>query len=203
MLLALETSTRLGSVALLDADGRILRERTFRAERNHSAALFEELAQVLDGMALPRVIAVGLGPGAYAGVRVAIAAAIGLRIASGAELRGVASIAALPSESADFHVIGDARRTSFYLARIKDGRLRETPLLFPMDELAQHTASLSPLYVAEPFAAAENVSHLAPSAVRVGRLALHPEFSGPRDELEPIYLREPHITPAKRRPLRP
>lgn len=203
MLLALETSTSLGSVALLDADGQIVRERSFRSERNHLAALFEELAQVLDGSASPRIIAVGLGPGSYAGVRVAIAAAIGLRVARGAELRGVASIAALPTESANYHVIGDARRTSFYLARVENGNLLETPLLFPMEDLAQHTASLSPLLVAEPFAAAARVTHLAPSAVRVGRLALRPDFDGPRHRLEPIYLRDPHITPAKPKPLRP
>ncbi len=196
-LLAIESSTSTGSVALLDEHGTVLLERTFRAERRHPAALFGVLEEILAGHPPPKIIAVGLGPGSYAGVRVAIAAALGLRIATGAELRGVPSIAALPTPASEYHVVGDARRHSFYLAHIGPGGLAETPALFPMNELASQTAGLAPLYVAEPFVAAGHLAHLPPSAARVGQLARAGDFTGPRNALEPLYLRDPHITAAK------
>src|SRR5436190_478423 len=73
----------------------------------------------------PEQIIVGLGPGSYAGVRIAIATALGLRSATGAKLTGIPSICALDVETADYCVIGDARRQSFFFARVAAGKLTE------------------------------------------------------------------------------
>src|SRR5205085_7654003 len=92
-ILAIETSTSRGSVALLSAAG-VLFESSFSAERGHSSALFAHLERALK-IVKPDQIVVGLGPGSYSGVRVAIAAAIGLELATGGAWFGGPSVAAI------------------------------------------------------------------------------------------------------------
>src|SRR3954468_24706051 len=116
--LALELSSSVGSVATCDgADGHLL--RVFPADRKHSGLFFENLSALREESGKPEAIVVGLGPGSYAGVRIAIATAIGLRAASGARLFGLPSICAF--ESPEYLVVGDARRNSFFLAHVVDG----------------------------------------------------------------------------------
>src|SRR4051812_34509211 len=93
-ILALETSTSRGSVALW-RDGALVLEEVFTADRSHSSALFPILQRARALAPQIDVIAVGLGPGSYAGVRIAISAAMGLAMADGARLLGLASVAAL------------------------------------------------------------------------------------------------------------
>src|SRR5947209_2188686 len=75
--LALETSTATGSVALLE-NGRALFSERFGASRGHGSELFVSLERARSLVSRCDQIVVGLGPGSYAGVRIAIAAAIGL-----------------------------------------------------------------------------------------------------------------------------
>ena len=127
-MLAFELSSGQGSIALVE-DGEALFERSFPNDRKDSGAFFENVKICLQQFGAPGEIVVGLGPGSYAGVRIAIASAVGLRTAVGAKLGGLASICALEVEERDYCVIGDARRQSFYLARVSDGRLIEGPTL--------------------------------------------------------------------------
>ena len=95
------------SVATGRTTGKILR------------AFFENLADVTKKFGPPDTIIVGLGPGSYAGTRIAISAAIGLQVSSGARLIGFPSICAMESNAEEYSVIGDARRKSFFFARIR------------------------------------------------------------------------------------
>ena len=105
-ILALELSTARGSLAWLDADVELARE--WANDRKNSGAFFENLDHVTKQFGAPEAIVVGLGPGSYAGTRIAISAAIGLQVSSRARLIGFPSICAM--ESAEYCVIGDARR---------------------------------------------------------------------------------------------
>ena len=81
--LALELSSPVGSVAFCDHGGeRDL--RVFPADRKDSGLFYENLQEMQETSGRPEVIVVGLGPGSYAGVRIAIATAVGLKAAWGA-----------------------------------------------------------------------------------------------------------------------
>src|SRR5688572_11806518 len=148
-MLAFELSSGQGSIALLE-NGEAVCEHSFPNDRKDSGAFFENVELCLEQFGAPGEIVVGLGPGSYAGVRIAIASAIGLRTAVEAKLVGIASICALDVEERDYWVIGDARRQSFYLARVSDGRLLEGPTLMAAHDLqTKISEGTVPLYTSE------------------------------------------------------
>ena len=190
-ILALELSTARGSIAFRRDDGSML-VRHFPADRQHSGAFFENLREIREACGLPERIVVGLGPGSYAGTRIALSAAIGLRAAAGAELIGRPSISAF--ELPAYCVIGDARRSSYFFARVRGGVCEEGPLLATEDELRPRLAAQGDL----PVVASESLAQF-PMAVlaypAAAILVATGETGGERAEiLEPIYLRPPHIT---------
>lgn len=196
--LAFELSSAVGSIALLE-DGAVLFERGFPNDRKDSGAFFENVQLCLQQFGAPGEIVVGLGPGSYAGVRIAISTALGLRTAVNANLGGIASICAIDVEDRDYCVIGDARRQSFYLARVSNGRLVDGPVLMTAHELdTKITDAMMPVYSSERLPRFPLVKPAYPSARRLANLA-HLQSAEIDDTrpLEPIYLREPHITTPK------
>ncbi len=193
--LALEMSTARGSIAVRD-DGEVQFDCQFAADRKHSGAFFENLEQCLQRFGRPEQIVVGLGPGSYAGVRIAIASALGLRSATGATLAGIPSICALDVEVGEYGVVGDARRQSFFFARVKDARLIEGPILESASELDTRFKELALVIYASELLPQFPLATLAyPVAGRLAQFAR--EHAGEIHDaqvLEPIYLREPHIT---------
>lgn len=200
-ILAIDTSTDHGSVALLTG-GEMRLDETFVADRIHSSTLFAVLERAV--ALAPRVdqVVIGLGPGSYAGVRIAIATAIGLELGIGAELVGIPSVAALETDAADYIAIGDARRETFYFTRVADGVCTEGPLLATEAELRERLGAHPALPVFTTVALAGFPAALIalPSAARIARLADAARGITATGDLEPIYLREPHITPPKARP---
>lgn len=196
--LTFELSSSQGSIALLE-NGEVLCARSFPNDRKDSGAFFENVELCLKRFGAPGEIVVGLGPGSYAGVRIAIATAIGLRTAVGATLRGIASICALDVEERDYCVIGDARRQSFYLARVNDGRLTEGPTLMAAPDLqTKVTEATMPVYSSEKLPQFPQARLAYPVARRLAALArLQVAEIDDTRPLEPIYLREPHITTPK------
>src|SRR5947207_8197496 len=108
-ILALELSSARGSVALFN-DGNVVFFREWQNDRKNSGPFFEYLVEVEKQFGKPDTIVIGLGPGSYAGTRIAISAAIGLQAASHAPLIGFPSICAIECDAAEYCVIGDARR---------------------------------------------------------------------------------------------
>lgn len=193
--LAIETSTSRGSVALLD-DGALILDEKFVADRSHSASLFTVLERARGKVEKFDQIAIGLGPGSYAGVRIAIAAAIGLELSLGAKLLGLASVAALETAASSYVAIGDARRETFYFTHVENGVCREGPLLATRSELNDRLANCEPLpiFASELLADFPTAQIALPSALILARLAQCETGIFARDILVPIYLREPHIT---------
>ena len=194
--LAIDTSTSRGSVAVLD-NGTIVLEENFTADRSHSASLFAVLERAAAIAPQLDQIAVGLGPGSYAGVRIAIAAALGLQLARGAELVGIPSVAALEVAASRYVAIGDARRETFYFAQVEDGVCTEGPLLVDAPGLHEKLATLGdalPILVPTPLPLVPHAQISLPSAAVIARLASETKGIIARGDLEPIYLREPHIT---------
>src|SRR5436309_12633345 len=139
-ILALELSTARGSLAWLNDDVELAGE--WPNDRKNSAAFFENLSVAAKKFGPPEIIIVGLGPGSYAGTRIAISAAIGLQVSSGARLIGYPSICAMESDGREYCAIGDARRNSFFFARIRDRKLLEGPILFSEKQLQKKLTTL-------------------------------------------------------------
>ena len=199
-ILAIDTSTSHGSVALLDG-GRVLLDGTFTADRGHESKLMPLLQRARDLAEEFHIIAVGLGPGSYAGIRIAIATAMGLQMALGARLVGIPSVAAWECD-ADRHIaIGDARRETFYFTKVERGICTEGPMLADAPGLLARIAGLPgwPVLSAEPLALVPDAIVALPRALTLARLAADGRGIIAEGALEPLYLREPHITQPKPR----
>ncbi|MFL6499837.1 MAG: tRNA (adenosine(37)-N6)-threonylcarbamoyltransferase complex dimerization subunit type 1 TsaB [Candidatus Udaeobacter sp.] len=197
-ILALELSTSRGSLAWLDGKTEFMRE--WANDRKNSAAFFENLQALRRKLGAPETIIVGLGPGSYAGTRIAISAAIGIQVSSGARLIGYPSICAMECDAQEYCAIGDARRQSFFFARVVKNEVIEGPTLFSELELEARLESVEP---ATPVFSSESLSQFQrslisfPSAHILARLAKDSHRSFYPPPLEPIYLREPHISVPK------
>ena len=196
--LALELSTSRGSLAW--QEGEIEFERDWPNDRKNSAAFFENLEAIRRKFGAPETIIVGLGPGSYAGTRIAISAAIGIQLSCDARLIGYPSICAIQCDGQEYCAIGDARRKSFFFARILESEVIEGPTLFSEVEL---NAKLESLETATPVFSSELLPQFQrpvvsfPSALILARLAKEARRRFCLPPLEPIYLREPHITMPK------
>ena len=215
-LLALELSSVRGSIALLGGK-KLEFNRDWPNDRKNSGPFFEYLAEVQKEFGKPETIIVGLGPGSYAGTRIAISAAIGLsfggRRAVGAQkvghdsacpsirLIGFPSICAIECDAAEYCVIGDARRQSFFFARVRDNNLAEGPILMSEAELRENLDKVDrkmSIFATEKLPQFERAEIRYPSAKVLARLASDSNRSFAQPPLEPLYLREPHITMPKK-----
>jgi tRNA threonylcarbamoyladenosine biosynthesis protein TsaB len=201
-ILALELSSGQGSIAWF-GDDREPFVGVFANDRKHSGLFFENLQHSSGEFGAPDLIVVGIGPGSYAGVRIAIATALGLRVATSAKLVGIPSICAIQTAAREYCVIGDARRESFFFGRISDGRLAEGPSLHSRAELEEKIRESDlPLYASEPLPQFPGASLAYPSARRLAELARDQiDELDDTQSLEPIYLRAPHITVPKVAPM--
>jgi tRNA threonylcarbamoyl adenosine modification protein YeaZ len=93
MLLAFDTSSAACTAALFDG-GQCIARKDESIGRGHSERLVPMIAELLDGRCAAQIL-VGVGPGSFTGIRVAIAAAHGLAIGWNAELRGMSTLALL------------------------------------------------------------------------------------------------------------
>jgi tRNA threonylcarbamoyl adenosine modification protein YeaZ len=198
--LALELSTARGGIAWLDQDRRQL-FREWPNDRKDSGPFFKNLADIREQFGALDTIVVGLGPGSYAGVRIAISAAIGLQIASNARLIGFPSIGAMETGEDEYCVVGDARRQSFFFARVRANDLIEGPTLFSEIELRDKIDKLEDnlsIFASEKLPQFKRAVIAYPSAMVLAGLAQDSRRNFASPPLEPIYLREPHITMPKR-----
>lgn len=199
IVLALDTSTPEGSVAV-SAFGEIAFQERFRADRGHSSALFVALEKARGYAGHFDRVVVGLGPGSYAGVRVGISAAIGMNLVLGAELLGIPSVAALQAADEDYIAIGDARRGAFYFTWLHRRIAQDGPRLATEHEVREEIAARAlPVYATEPLAAFPSVQIARPCAVILADMAVEGIGVIQSGDLEPLYLREPHITQPKGR----
>ena len=195
----METSTSQGSVALLENGTTVFSEH-FAADRGHGSALFLSLERARKLFHHLDQVAVGLGPGSYSGTRIAIAAAIGIQLATNAKLAGIASVAAMDAEENSYMAIGDARRETFYYSKITHGQCIDGPRLLSKADLEEKIRDSAGLPVFSS-AALDFVAPLQikfPTAENIARLAQLGIGIYPAENLEPIYLRDAHITQPKK-----
>jgi tRNA threonylcarbamoyladenosine biosynthesis protein TsaB len=131
--LALDTTTEAGSVALVE-DDRIVDERVGDATRKHTARLPGELLAVLDPAGLTPsdidLFAVAAGPGSFTGLRTGIATMQGLAVVTGRRMVAVSALDVLAHTASlgrpEGTLVGawmDAHRRDVFSAvyRVSDG----------------------------------------------------------------------------------
>lgn len=99
VILAFDTSSAACTAALFDGEGACIARKDEMIGRGHAERLVPMIGELLDGRRAERIL-VGLGPGSFTGIRVAIAAAHGLSIGWGAQLLGMSSLALLAAGAA-------------------------------------------------------------------------------------------------------
>lgn len=206
IVLAIDTSTPLGSVALVRVSQpgppELLAGEEFSSERSHNALIFAPLARLLEHPEKPDRVVVGIGPGSYTGIRIGIAAAHGLAMALRIPWVGHNSLGAL-SDAPYYHVFGDARRGGVYHAVVENGVLCAEPEIFPVGELESRITrvaqpSSGPIFTTDPKPLNPSMLVAVPSALRLAVLgARSPASDAP---IEPLYLRAPYITVPKHLP---
>ena len=195
-ILAFEFSSARRSVALAH-DGIILAEaaETGGYRVTNAFGLTEKvLAEAKVSRAEIGVIAVGVGPGSYTGIRAAIAVAQGWQLACAVKLLGVSSAKSLAAQAQAEKIFGrvnvviDAQRGEFYLAgwEISAAERREvSPLkIVAAAEIEAQKAG------GEICVGPEMEKNLFPTAAMVARLAVGRMDFVAGEKLEPIYLRE-------------
>jgi tRNA threonylcarbamoyladenosine biosynthesis protein TsaB len=110
--LAFDTATEVATSALVD-DGEVLGERVSRAQ-----TLLEDVDALLrQGGAHPRdldVLAVGIGPGSFTGVRIGLASARGLALALDVRGAAISTLDALAAGAPGALPVIDARRREVF-----------------------------------------------------------------------------------------
>jgi tRNA threonylcarbamoyl adenosine modification protein YeaZ len=161
------------------------------------------LGQILDKTGCARTaidcIAVGLGPGSYAGIRAAISLAQGWELALGTKLIGISSVEVLARVAqrqglhGSVHLVINAQRNEYYAAEyeISGETARETDALKLVPAAQVALMAQSGAAVAGP--EAETIPSgrvIFPDAQALAELAAERRDYVAGERLEPIYLRE-------------
>ena len=212
-ILAFDCTGGACSVALL-RDGGVAARRSERMTQGHAERLLpmlqEVLAEAATGFAALEAISVAVGPGRFTGLRIGIAGARGLALATGRPAIGIGSFAAVAAaarrERADhpvFAIIDSGRAELFAQAFDRAGEPDGAPLVAT-------PAALIARMGAEPVLLAGDGAALVADALKEGRSAARAELvaAGPIDpalvgELAAAELRRlrPGETPAPPRPI--
>ena len=193
MIVALDGAATDLSVALADHDGRTLADDAWAGPGRQSAELLPRLLDLLDraGGSMQDVsgLAVGLGPGSFTGLRVALALAKGLAFGLGRPIVGAPSLVAwLDAEPDAVAAVGRAGARDAYVLR-RGGDVA----IVDRDALDVGTPVVAPAEVAAAFGLPDaRPPRGAPMIARRCAERLRAGGDGdPLDTLEPIYLRPP------------
>lgn len=197
MILAIEGASTDLSVALATPEGEAVADVSWTSAQRQSAELLPRVLDLLasaDGkLSDLTAIAVGVGPGSFTGLRVAMAIAKGLALGLDRPIVGVPSLVAWleGAPDAEAAVARAGAREAYLMARGTD-----VPVVVDRDELARRLAGhviVAPSELASGFGLAEARSPSAGPAI--ARLAAQRLVADPAGDdlsrLEPIYLRAP------------
>jgi tRNA threonylcarbamoyl adenosine modification protein YeaZ len=175
--LAIDTSTNRTSVAVVDG-ATVLFNEFHDDPLAHGEVLPAIVSRALKVSPSIDLVAVGMGPGPFTGLRVGIAFAQSFALARGIDWRGICSLDVIAAaiNGPEFIATIDARRKEVFWAKYEDGKRIgdvevSSPLSLPTD--------------------IEIHNNLTPNPVVLARLATTSECIA-----EPIYVRRPDAHPA-------
>lgn len=178
IILAIDTSTERTTIGLVQ--GRLLIAEFFHDDSlAHGEMIPKLVARALLLNNEIDLVAIGMGPGAFTGLRVGIAFGQAFALARGIPWVGVSSLAAMAHahDDPEFIVAIDARRREFFCDHYRNGKLIAPTQTLQREELAMATL---PLYRTPP--SALGIAVLAQTELSIS---------------QPIYIRKPdaHPTP--------
>ncbi len=198
--LALEFSAELRSAAVRAGSSTVACAREC-APRECGPLTLIERALTESGIEREAIecVAVGLGPGSYAGIRTAIAVAQGWQLARQVRVLGLSSVDVLAAQAhaagarGRINVVVDARRGELYWARydlntegwtaVQTLRLARWPDLEAVIQQGERLASPNPGMLEH------GVPILMPDAAMLAEIAARRDDHVAAESLEPIYLR--------------
>lgn len=218
-ILALETSTRRASIALVE-DDRLVSARIHEEPHTHAERIVPLLDEAMGEAGWAKtsldLIACGIGPGSFTGVRIALATGKGIALALGCPIIGIGSLRAMAAGIGGEHrqapviPLIDARKGEVFWA-VYDGGGEE---LRPPEHVAR--AALPELIRDDLARGAFVVGEIA-SEIGIEEASIHRSFSSDLpdafviaklaaararkgdfdslDALEPAYVRPPDIYP--------
>ncbi len=208
-ILALDAAGAACSAAVW-REGRLAAHGRRPMERGHAEALMPLVLEVLEaagiGFAALGQVAVGVGPGSFTGIRIALAAARGIGLAAGLPVVGIDGFSAIASSTGPLpagHILLvaiDSKREALFGRYYGDGmRPLGEPLVLPAAALLARrppgalliAGDAAPLLPALPGARLLGEAGAADAAA-IARLA-----AAGRADLasRPLYLRAPDATP--------
>ena len=174
-ILTIDTSTDRTAVAIVE-NGKVIESRFHDDPLAHGEALAKIVTEIKPNLEKIDLVAIGMGPGPFTGLRSGIAFGQSFAIARGIPWLGVSSLDALAKQfnGDEFIVQVDARRKEVFYAKFKDGKRVGEPAATQLTALSKlgipiHTGFPDPLHIAE-LATNENIR-------------------------EPIYVRRPDAFP--------
>src|SRR5690349_10179176 len=214
-ILAIETGSRSCSVAIRAGERQWPAVEHENTDHGHATMLMPMIERAMSkaGCAYADLdrIAVAVGPGSFTGIRVGLAAALGLSLASGVPAVGISSFLTVANvderERKDRRLFAllDSRREEPFLVEL-DAELGfvQAPAVVTADALDEILASARPLILAGDapllgrYAKQGGIRLMqtSPSALEVAALAADPEC---RYDLppKPVYVRQPDVTMPK------
>ena len=220
LVLALDTTTRQGSIALA-RDGRVVASFAGDAAITHGVRLPGDLVRVLDDqhvrVADVDLFAVASGPGSFTGLRIGIATMQGLAMANGKPLAGISALDAIhhalasqPPAAGTPNIVAawvDAQRGQVFSAVYRDDAAIESALVEkPAVILARWAregvhpnvfggdgarAYQDSIRAAEPAARiVEDAPLLAPSVALLADEHVRQHGPSSPDAIRPIYIRQ-------------
>ena len=204
-ILAFEFSSSQRSVAIAQATGSASTEAIEVVETGPGATrpigmIDEALRQAHLEREQIELVAVGLGPGSYTGIRTAIALAQGWQLARDVRIAGLSSAECVAAQASSEGLTGrvlvviDAQRQEFYRAAydLSSAGYRELePLRLATRAEVEASGAAGELLIGPDLSTWFPQSRaIFPRAATIARLALMRPGFVPGQKLEPIYLRE-------------
>ena len=189
IVLAFDTATSVVTAALT-RDGEILDERVSRP-----VSVLEDAERMLAGAGLRPAdldaLAVGIGPGSFTGIRMALATARALSLALGIPAAGVSTLAALAAGAPGALPVIDAKRREVF-SKVAD----EPVVLGPADLAVDGRLCVGDGAVRYRAVLENRGAEIPPDddERHVPRARFHAQLArdfGPADAIEPLYLRIP------------
>ncbi len=200
MILAIDSASAACTAALLTLDGELIAERHEDIGRGHAERLMPMVAELL-GQHIPTQILVGVGPGSFTGLRVAIAAAHGMAIGWKVPLSGFDSLALVAASATGDGPVGVAMlggHGEWFVAQYDRPGLTISHAIASRDPDSAAGAIDAPLVVgsaAAALVARRGHGEALPILPRAARALDLPHALRTLDP-RPVYARDPDARPA-------